>query len=317
VTILSNGQEIDYWNLIYDTLSKIFDRLIRWADGRTLIVPLSGGYDSRLICAMLNKLGYHNVIAYSYGIPGNKEAEISKQVAASLNIPWLFIPYSHQMWYEIFNAEERKKYYRFADGLSSLPHLQDWPAVYTMKKLGILPEECAFIPGHTVTLLLEGFPKDSTIQNLVDSIFNKHYSLWTQNLFPSEVIEKLNNKIKDLLLDLPRETPEWAINAFETWEIQERQIKYIGNSTKVYDYFGYQWYMPLKDDEMINLWSEIPFKYRYRKKIILDITKHLCLEITGDDIEFVTRPLGTIKNFVSDSPFGYMGQRIFKFLRPM
>lgn len=40
-------------------LDRVFQRLIDYAEGRTLVVPLSGGYDSRLIAVMLKRLGYN------------------------------------------------------------------------------------------------------------------------------------------------------------------------------------------------------------------------------------------------------------------
>jgi len=52
-------------------LVKVFERLIKIASGRTIVVPLSGGYDSRLIVLMLKRLGYEKVVAFSYGKPGN------------------------------------------------------------------------------------------------------------------------------------------------------------------------------------------------------------------------------------------------------
>jgi asparagine synthase (glutamine-hydrolysing) len=72
---------------------------------------------------MLKKLAHKNVVALSYGLPSNKEAEISKQVASSLGLPWIFVPYSHQMWREMFKSEVRKKYYCFAYGLTSITQL--------------------------------------------------------------------------------------------------------------------------------------------------------------------------------------------------
>ena len=51
-----------------DAMIDAFNRLIDVADGRTIVIPLSGGYDSRLVALMLKRLGYENLIAYTYGV---------------------------------------------------------------------------------------------------------------------------------------------------------------------------------------------------------------------------------------------------------
>ena len=110
----------------------VMKRLIDSLEGRTAVIPLSGGQDSRLIAVMLKRLGYENVICFSYGKPGNKESEISKKVADYLKYRWIFIPYTMDKWNEWYNNSEMKKYMFFGDNLASLPH------VYANLKIGQL-----------------------------------------------------------------------------------------------------------------------------------------------------------------------------------
>ena len=86
------------------------NRLITFADGRQILVPLSGGYDSRLIATLLKKLGYENIITFTYGIPGNKEADYSRQVAESLGLKWLFVEYSADLWRKEWGKEDALQY---------------------------------------------------------------------------------------------------------------------------------------------------------------------------------------------------------------
>ena len=60
-------------NMYYDlyqnhesVLNLVFENLIRYANGRSLVVPLSGGYDSRLIAMMIKKMHYENIVTFTY-----------------------------------------------------------------------------------------------------------------------------------------------------------------------------------------------------------------------------------------------------------
>ena len=129
------------------TLSSV-RRLVDYAGGRQIVVPLSGGYDSRLIAASLNRVGYKNVLAYTYGIAGNQESDRSRQVALRMGIPWRFIEYTPESWRQAWGTEDRKAYQRRASNLTSLPHYQDWLAVKEMKEKKQVDPRCGFAPGH-------------------------------------------------------------------------------------------------------------------------------------------------------------------------
>jgi asparagine synthase (glutamine-hydrolysing) len=263
-------------------LINVFKRLIKRADGQTLVVPLSGGYDSRLIVLMLKRLGYDNVITFSYGRLGNKESEISKKVAETLGMRWEFIPYSNEAWYKWFHSEERKKYWSTADGLCTLAHIQDWPAVWEMKRQGVIPSNAIYVPGHTVTLTLIGSPKEQGQKTLTDAIKKKHYSLKLYDMTAKEIHKMLEDKINSLIFQPVIKTNN-SINIFESWECQERQSKFIINSVRVYEFWGYQWWLPLWDTEFIKLWSRIALDYRLDKKIYRKYVDQLYTQLTGAD----------------------------------
>jgi asparagine synthase (glutamine-hydrolysing) len=299
-------------NKMSEVFQRVFERFIQWADGRTLVVPLSGGHDSRLICLMLKKLEYENVVTFSYGLPGNKESIMSNQIASKLGLPWMFIPYSHKMWYQLYNSTERKKYFHYADGLSSVPHLQDWPAIREFKNKSIVSPDSVFVPGHTVALWLKGRPNKSNPDTLVDSIFSKHYCLWSHKHFSQRHLDGLRKKIWKLLEDLPDNSHEWAVNSFESWEIHERQVKFIQNSVRAYEFFGYSWYMPLLDAEFIEFWQEVPLKFRSQKKIYIDHITQLQNEILGEKLGYVGAPLAKLKSSIRNTPLASLSQKSYR-----
>jgi asparagine synthase (glutamine-hydrolysing) len=165
-------------------LVKAFRRFIDWADGRKIVVPLSAGHDSRLIILMLKRLGYNNISAFTYGKPGNKQSEISKEIADYFSVRWDFVPYDEEAWNQWYHSKEWKKYCNYAFNLCSVPHIQDWPAVWQLKLEGLIPKNCVIVPGHTVVPAYNEWPraildKDEIDERaLIDSIYKDHFRLW-------------------------------------------------------------------------------------------------------------------------------------------
>lgn len=296
-------------------LIRVFKRLIKVADGRAIVVPLSGGYDSRLIVLMLKRLGYDNVITFSYGRPGNKESEVSRKVAELIDLRWEFVPYSNEDWYKWFNSEERQKYWQFASGFCTLGHIQDWPAVWQLKNNKAIPDDSILVPGHTGDFISGGhIPiefetiKAVTADGLTDSILKKHYVLHDQRELATNEKRLLRNKIINLCEANESLTNISAASAFEKWECQERQSKFIINSVRIYDYWGYRWYLPLWDYEYMNFWSTVPLKYRVNQAMYKPFVDNLLYTVTGcvlprDDLNpsFKDRLKNTLRPYINQS----------------
>jgi hypothetical protein len=52
--------------------------------------------------------------------------------------------------------------------------------------------------------------------------------------------------------------------------MSERQAKFICNSVRVYDFFGYDWRLPLFDLELLDFWSRIPVEMRVRRRLYFE-----------------------------------------------
>lgn len=74
--------------------------------------------------------------------------------------------------------------------------------------------------------------------------------------------EVLKERIITLAEASDLHSPVGAIDAFEKWDWQERQAKFIVNSVRVYEFWGYEWWLPLWDYEMMEFWARIPLKLR-------------------------------------------------------
>ncbi|WP_413171086.1 asparagine synthase-related protein [Anabaena azotica] len=280
-----------------EVLNNVFQRLVNLAQGRTLVIPLSGGLDSRLVALMLKRIGYDNIITFSYGKPGNKESKTSQEVAENLNLRWEFVPYSRDAWYRWFHSHERKTHYQISDTLSSSFHLQDWPAIWELKQKCVIPENSIFIPGHSADLLegsrstsmphlYQSEQKQISSDDLVAAIIKYHYRLrsWgdSYNQFAAAIRKKILTSLDDL-----QQFPDIA-SAFESWDMKERQAKFVVNSVRVYEFWEYDWWLPFFDLEFIDFWSNVPLQYRVNRKLFGVYIQRLYLTMLNVDKQFTT-----------------------------
>jgi asparagine synthase (glutamine-hydrolysing) len=276
--------------LLDEILLRVFQRAICFADGRTIVVPLSGGYDSRLIVLMLKRLGYRKVIAFSYGRPGNAESQVSKEVARALGFRWEFVPYTNEAWSRWYHAKEYGQYRQMADGLVSVPHIQDWPAVCELTKHKIVPKESIFMPGHVTLGGMYRFPvllsreMKMSEDQFIRLVYNTDYQLQDSSGQTEEIRRGIHEKIKTAVGGCSWYSLERAADAYERWWWQERAAKFLLNSARVYEYWGYEWWAPLRDSELVHFWSRVPLTYRRGKSLHKSYTRNLEKKVVGVNI---------------------------------
>ena len=54
---------------------------------------------------------------------------------------------------------------------------------------------------------------------------------------------------------------------YENWEYRERQCKYVVNGQKVYEFFNFDWFLPLWDSEFVKFWTTVPLDLRYKQNL--------------------------------------------------
>ena len=245
-------------------------RLISYANGRQIVIPLSGGYDSRLIAALLKEANYDNILTFTYGVKGNKEAAYSKIVADNLGLEWHFVEYTETLWQAAWQTDERKRYQLEGSNWTSLAHMQDWLAVKIMKEQGMVESDAVFAPGHSgdmvagshIPSFIHGdLTAKYTKDDLVEHLFNKHYCL-TQHKNVQPSVSMFKEKVeKSLVLQATYSAQEFA-NECEKYNWDNRQSKYIVNSVRVYDFFDYDWWIPLWDKDFIGFFENLPLILR-------------------------------------------------------
>jgi len=249
--------------------NRVFQRLIQTVKGRTIVIPLSGGYDSRYIAAALKNLNYEKVICYSYGKKSSYEAGVSKAVARQLGFDWYFAEYTDDI-FQNYPDQDVLSYYRQAHNFVSMPHFQDFPAIRYLKENQLIPDDSVIVPGHSGDLLRGDFIlhlihtlSNNPIENtdIFQLIVNWHFNL--HGLPSGEEQESYIQKIQHYFKDAKISEYRNAFDLFDSWDIANRQSKLIVNSVKVYEYFGYEWRLPLWESEMFKFWYGLPIEQRF------------------------------------------------------
>lgn len=247
-----------------------FKRLIAVADGRTIAIPLSGGYDSRLVALMLKRLGYENIVAYTYGVKGNPEYEISRQVADCMQIPWHFAEYTNEKWHSVYQSAEFKRYMAYGGNLASLAHCQDWIAVKELIENGVIQANTVFTPGLIANVGAFATQASDTVSNklsitkALQLIRERHYQSIT-NSFDSQVTHKISKRIISRLKEVELYT--CTLSFCDDFNFAERQAKYINNSVRVYDFFGHNHWTVFWDVDLLDFWVKAPWEYIMHKKL--------------------------------------------------
>jgi len=267
-----DSTETEYFDQL-DVISRnVFERLVDSVQGRTILLPLSGGYDSRFIAAMLKTLGCEKVICYTYGRTSSFEVATSHQVAEKLGYPWHYVEYNRETWQEYFRSDEAAEYNVFAGNLASLPCLQESIAVRTLKRSPAVPEDAVVVPGYAGAT---GFPVPTAQQThgdgrltreLIEFTFGENFCL--ANRVPAAVADKIKDHRAQTFLDLPSgDGIDDVISANEAWFTAHRLSRFIVNAVRVYEFNGYEWRMPLWDNEMTEYWYRVPENLRANRRL--------------------------------------------------
>lgn len=282
-------------------------RLVDLADGNTIMIPLSGGEDSRIVAHTLKSIGYENVICYSYGIKDNAESGVSKSIAEYLGYKWIFAPFDEVDWRKWYLSDEYKEFSAYSSNLVSTPHFQDYHAVKYFKEHNMIPENAIFCPGHS---------GDFIHGDHIPSVFIKANELdikyLAEELFREVAINKnfygsrseYTKILKCIIKEInPKENAgrDEMISYYEYFDWKEKQSKMIANAVRVYEFFGYRWHMMLWNRTVFEAWETVVPELRYHRRLhykIVTVEQKALRQAIG-----TTRtgnPDGGIKNTIKD-----------------
>ncbi|MBC7122580.1 MAG: hypothetical protein H5T94_05010 [Pseudothermotoga sp.] len=282
--------------ILDDVLQRVFERAIKVLNGRTAVIPLSGGYDSRLIAMMLRRSGYENVVCFSYGVPGNMDSEVSRIIAESLGYRWFFVEYNEESWKKWYESDAMRQYEKYSSGLASLPHFQDWPAVMELQNRKLIPPDSVFVPGHSAAFALYIPVQLAGEKNVLKAILLRFYIL---NPYSCEQRNVFEERIRSFLnmFGSSYDTFEKLASFYQCWLWQEREAKFIGNSVRVYEFWGYDWLMPLWDLELTTFLSRLPLEHYLNRRLYKEYVRRLC-NVLGVPLKTSELPKSSLKTFL-------------------
>lgn len=272
---IKNESSEDYYiEKLGEVTDRVFRRVIANAAGAPIWVPLSGGLDSRLIVCKLASLGYKNLHTYTYGARRNHEVKAAQAVAETIGVPWHFVKTKASKTRKLFSSHIRKEYWNYADGLSSIPTMNEYAALNKLFENGKLPKNAVIINGQSGDFTSGGHISSNLIngelstKKLLDVIISKHFSVWN-NLKTKNNLVTIEDRILSTL-NLKRDTTfnkDEMAAFFEQWEWQERQVKLVVNGQRLYDFFGLKWQLPLWDAELMEFWQTVPLRMRLQQSL--------------------------------------------------
>jgi asparagine synthase (glutamine-hydrolysing) len=268
-----------------DTISERTGRLL---EKKVAIIPLSGGYDSRLVASVLKNAGVSDVICFTYGRKDNNELRISEKVAKKLGYKWLFVEYNNKLINGYLESNIFREYYKYSANYSAMFFMQEYFAVKYLHENNLIPRNSVFLPGHSGDVLAGGhlwgdINEKTTLKCLAKLIYEKNYVL---NRHPFHIRKDLINEIQKNITA----NNEFPFAVFQNWELKERHAKFIVNSANVYNFFGYEYYMPLWDLDLLDFFTVLPYKYRIFKNFYNDVLKNHIFNDAGLNFSYENIP---------------------------
>lgn len=272
--------KINYINL-KEKLSKINYLIIKKVYNyskikqKKILIPLSAGNDSRLVASVLYELGAKNVVCLSYGRKNNYEALAAKKIAKKLKFKWIFLEISNNEINKMYNSRTFKKF-RLKTG--SFSASQDFSEFYVVQKITKIKSlsKALIVNGNSGDFISGGHikyyntrkkEKNNSLSPQMNGYIKKHYNLWPNLLtFKNKeiILKLLNNEIKQIKIKINKNNIH---GIFEYLEFNDRQSKHVISKQRIYEYFGFEWVLPLFDNLYLDFWSQIPKKYKDNQKL--------------------------------------------------
>ncbi|HCS86940.1 MAG TPA: hypothetical protein DIW30_00385 [Bacteroidales bacterium] len=240
------------------TVEDVFARIIQSCEGRQVVVPLSGGNDSRFILCMLRKAGYENVLCYTVGRLDSKECETAENVAKQLHYPIYHIDPTQAECLAMIHISKTSftDYVRYVGNWGNWVWLFEYVALRWLQNRGLLSQNAIFIPGHSADssagshLQKACVSENCQVEEMVSDILYDSFEYGHKNV-KQQVERYLQGHLK-------KDVTPWSV--YQAFIFENRQAHNILNSSRVYIYFGYDIRLPYWDRKFLDIFRYLPYE---------------------------------------------------------
>lgn len=253
-------------------LKHVAERLKVSIADRQVVVPLSGGYDSRLIVCMLKQMGCQRILCYTVGPLLSDEQLVAMKVAERLGIPIYRIDYQEEQYItQRYGSDEFNRFCDFVGAYGNFLWLFEYNAIKWLEQKGLLQDDAVFIPGHCGDFIAGS--------HLTKLFTTKYMSLRRLSkallLLSFEYAKPFRNTLlrKDLKEKLYPGFAQGRLphSICQEFIMQNRLAHQINNSARVYDYLGYDVRLPLFDRELLDFFRTLSYRLLIDKKLYVSV----------------------------------------------
>jgi asparagine synthase (glutamine-hydrolysing) len=270
-----------YWRFRYrdhpeisftDASQKLHDRWMsaveRWTKsaGDRLLVPLSGGLDSRAILAALMELGCdRNVTTCTWGAKGTFDFEIGGIVARVAGTRHINLPVDHADWRRqiALTVEDSQGMISCLPYLPIL-HYQELLRDYSQVVIGYMGDP--IMGSHLAGNMLDR--NAPSVEDLVECVAEKHF--WSPVTLEN-VADVVGHPVRERQVQLitdtfDQERPEKLSEFCESWDFHERQHKYTLYAVMKFSGFA-RYRTPFVDNDIVDFMASMPLQWRYQQRL--------------------------------------------------
>jgi len=292
-----------------DELSRMLDNIFRGyftaLRDRFIAIPLSGGYDSRLVALMASRYHPENVLCYTYGRKDNPEVSLAMESAKRLRLKWINIVYDSDLVRDFMQDGYFEKYNPWVSNLTGMFFLQEYFAVRYLKTNRLIPENSVFMSGYSGdfiagSYLTPGMKNQIGKRNISKLIFREYFRLVNLDMNnKSEIMKLIEERIPDKI--------QYAWKYIESWDLKERHAKFIVNSAKVFSFFGYEYVFPLWDRQLVDFMLPMPFSMRMDRRLYEHTLRNIIFRENNLNLDHESNP----------APFKKSLQRTKEIIKPV
>ena len=254
-------------------LHNVGKRLVASLGGRPVAVPLSGGYDSRLIVYLLHQQNYPQVTCFTYGKrQKNQELVRAQRIAKQLGYPWFFVEYPSMESLDLSTDPDFLAYNHYASQYCMKSTLSEYIAARKLHDSHTLTPDTVILPGHSGDTIAGSHLRPYMLRyrndrQVVKDLIYTHFHLFkTHYADRREFISLLNDMFRQYdYADLSYS------DKVKTWVLRERHGKFIINSCRMWDYMGWKFLLPLRDSELVDFFASLPAEFRLHKKLYEEV----------------------------------------------